>query len=48
MSRMHFYPHRHKFNYLACEVCGSLRVEDTDNTEGAFEDDDRSRKRKAF
>lgn len=32
-----------KFDYLACEVCGSLRVEETDNT---TENDDRGRKRK--
>ena len=34
-----------KFDYLACEVCGSLRVEDTDSK---TEDDDRGRKRKAI
>jgi len=34
-----------KFDYLACEVCGSLRVEDTDSK---TEDDDKGRKRKAI
>jgi len=34
-----------KFDYLACEVCGSLRVEDTDSK---TENDERGRKRKAI
>ena len=36
-----------KFDYLSCEVCGSLRVEDTDSKTDT-EDDDRGRKRKAI
>ena len=38
-----------KFDYLACEVCGSLRVEDTNNTGDATQDnDEKGRKRKAI
>lgn len=34
-----------KFDYLVCEVCGSLRVHDTNNSEDATKNDDRGRKR---